>query len=90
MCWQCSRNSLAALKRAQQEGDEWAKIYALHVKEGQHLDAQAKAEGTAKAAALQQVGKQDRSAVAGTAGWKQQGLQERQVGAVAMIATCVA
>jgi hypothetical protein len=43
------------MKRAQQQGDEWAKIYALHIKEGRELDEKAKA-AAAKAAALKQVG----------------------------------
>jgi hypothetical protein len=51
----CSRNTLASLKRAQQNGDEWAKIYALHIKEGRELDEKAKAAAAAKAAALKQV-----------------------------------
>jgi hypothetical protein len=53
----CSRNTLASLKRAQQQGDEWAKIYALHIKEGRELDDKAKQTAAAKAAALKQVRK---------------------------------
>ncbi|KAI8462386.1 MAG: hypothetical protein J3K34DRAFT_476207 [Monoraphidium minutum] len=33
------RGTLAALKRAQQEGDEWAKIYAMHIVEGKAKDS---------------------------------------------------
>eukprot|EP00775_Hariotina_reticulata_P009578 gene9578-9740_t len=36
------RNSLAALKRAQQDGDEWAKIYALHALAAQVAEKEAK------------------------------------------------
>lgn len=50
-----NRNTLASLKRAQQQGDEWAKIYALHIKEGRELDEKAKQAAAAKAAALKQV-----------------------------------
>jgi hypothetical protein len=59
----CSRNSLASMKRAQQQGDEWAKIYALHIKEGRELDEKAKAAAAAKAAALKQVGLQDKASM---------------------------
>ncbi|KAF6260771.1 hypothetical protein COO60DRAFT_846345 [Scenedesmus sp. NREL 46B-D3] len=50
-----NRNTLASMKRAQQQGDEWAKIYALHIKEGRELDDKAKQTAAAKAAALKQV-----------------------------------
>jgi hypothetical protein len=56
----CSRNTLASMKRTQQQGDEWAKIYALHIKEGRELDERTKAAAAAKAAALKQVRLQDK------------------------------
>lgn len=43
------------MKRAQQAGDEWAKIYALRIKEGQEQDATKKTDAAAKATALKQV-----------------------------------
>eukprot|EP00878_Enallax_costatus_P025426 GHUV01027202.1.p1 GENE.GHUV01027202.1~~GHUV01027202.1.p1 ORF type:complete len:436 (+),score=163.52 GHUV01027202.1:3278-4585(+) len=55
-CCTCHRrNTLASLKRAQQAGDEWAKIYALRIREGQEQEASKKADAASKAAALKQV-----------------------------------
>lgn len=51
----CRRNSLAAQKRAQQQGDEWAKIYALHIKEGREKDVAEAAAAAAKADAIKHV-----------------------------------
>jgi hypothetical protein len=40
------------MKRAQQDGDEWAKIYALHIMQGKEKDAAEAAAAATQAARL--------------------------------------
>ncbi|KIZ02190.1 hypothetical protein MNEG_5769 [Monoraphidium neglectum] len=47
------RSTLAAMKRAQQEADEWAKIYEMHIKEGKAKDTAERAAALEAARALQ-------------------------------------